>query len=87
MGFNAEVAARFERAASILELLGESRFRVNAYSKAARVIGDHATYHTRYDAPLTSDITGMAGPNSVWIKSIDTPARAGTLAMEAYSAA
>ncbi|MEL6329805.1 MAG: DNA polymerase/3'-5' exonuclease PolX [Planctomycetota bacterium] len=43
MGFNAEVAARFERAASILELLGESRFRVNAYSKAARVIGDHAT--------------------------------------------
>ncbi len=51
------------------------------------VIGDHATYHTRYDAPLTSDITGMAGPNSVWIKSIDTPARAGDLAMEAFAAA
>ncbi|MEO0818101.1 MAG: acetolactate synthase large subunit [Pseudomonadota bacterium] len=58
-----------------------------AHTPMINVIGDHATYHTRYDAPLTSDITGMAGPNSVWIKSIDSPARAGALAMEAFSAA
>jgi len=58
-----------------------------AHTPMINVIGDHATYHTRYDAPLTSDITGMAGPNSVWIKSIDTPARAGALAMEAFAAA
>ncbi|MEM1151579.1 MAG: acetolactate synthase large subunit [Pseudomonadota bacterium] len=57
-----------------------------AHTPMINVIGDHATYHTRYDAPLTSDITGMAGPNSVWIKSIDTPARAGDLAMEAFAA-
>src|SRR6201994_2019121 len=28
------------------------------------VIGEHATYHRQYDAPLTSDIPGLAGPNS-----------------------
>ncbi|MEM9738665.1 MAG: acetolactate synthase large subunit [Pseudomonadota bacterium] len=58
-----------------------------AHTPMINVIGDHATYHTRYDAPLTSDITGMAGPNSVWIKSIDKPGQAGALAMEALDAA
>ncbi|MEM1106096.1 MAG: acetolactate synthase large subunit [Pseudomonadota bacterium] len=58
-----------------------------ARTPMVNVIGDHATNHTRYDAPLTSDITGMAGPNSVWIKSVDTPARAGPLAAEAFQAA
>jgi acetolactate synthase I/II/III large subunit len=50
------------------------------------VIGDHATYHQRYDAPLASDITGMAGPNSCWIKSVDRPEDAGKLAAEAWTA-
>lgn len=26
------------------------------------IIGDHATYHLQYNAPLTSDIVGLAGP-------------------------
>jgi thiamine pyrophosphate-dependent acetolactate synthase large subunit-like protein len=30
------------------------------------LIGDHATCHRQNDAPLASDIQGMAGPNSVW---------------------
>ncbi|MEO1028461.1 MAG: acetolactate synthase large subunit [Pseudomonadota bacterium] len=50
------------------------------------VIGDHATYHQRYDAPLASDIFGLAGPNSRWIKSVDTVEDAGTLASEAWAA-
>ena len=33
------------------------------------VIGDHATYHRQYDAPLTSDIEGLARPNSLWVKT------------------
>ncbi len=31
------------------------------------IVGDHATYHLQYDAPLTSDITGIAGPVSHWV--------------------
>ena len=33
------------------------------------VVGDHATYHLQYDAPLTADIEGIAGPVSHWVKT------------------
>jgi acetolactate synthase-1/2/3 large subunit len=42
------------------------------------IVGDHATYHLEYDAPLTSDIEGIAGPVSHWVhtsKSPDPPRR------------
>lgn len=38
------------------------------------IVGDHATYHLEYDAPLTSDIQGIAGPVSHWVHSSATPA-------------
>ncbi|MEO0608543.1 MAG: acetolactate synthase large subunit [Pseudomonadota bacterium] len=50
------------------------------------VIGDHAVPHLKYDAPLTSDIIGLAGPNSRWIKSANSVAETGKLAAEAYAA-
>ena len=50
------------------------------------VIGDHAVYHQRYDAPLASDIFGLAAPNSRWIKSVDRVEDAGKLASEAWAA-
>lgn len=31
------------------------------------IVGDHATYHLRYDAPLTSDIESLARPMSAWV--------------------
>ena len=31
------------------------------------IIGEHATYHVQYDAPLTSDIKGIAKPVSHWV--------------------
>lgn len=31
------------------------------------IVGDHATYHLEYDAPLTSDIEGMAATVSHWV--------------------
>jgi acetolactate synthase I/II/III large subunit len=34
------------------------------------VVGDHATYHLKYDAPLTSDIESLARPMSQWFRSI-----------------
>ena len=57
-----------------------------AHTPMINVIGDHATYHVRYDAPLTSNILGLVGPNSIWVKSVDDVSKAGTLAEEAFRA-
>lgn len=38
------------------------------------IVGQHATYHLHYDAPLTSDIEGIARPYSKWLhtsKAVD----------------
>ena len=32
------------------------------------LVGDHATYHKRLDAPLESDIDSLARPVSVWVR-------------------
>jgi thiamine pyrophosphate-dependent acetolactate synthase large subunit-like protein len=32
------------------------------------VVGDHATYHKKYDAPLESDIDAVAGTVSGWVR-------------------
>ncbi len=37
---NAEIASLFDKMADALELMGENRFRINSYRKAARAIGD-----------------------------------------------
>ena len=50
------------------------------------VVGDHATYHRKYDAPLTSDVEGIAKPVSGWVKvsqSADTVAADGAEAVQA----
>ncbi len=38
------------------------------------VVGDHATYHVKYDAPLTSDIEAVAAPMSHWVHTSEAPA-------------
>ena len=49
-----------------------------AMSGMINIVGDHATYHRHYDAPLTSDIEGLARPNWHWVKtSPDSKAIAG----------
>jgi acetolactate synthase-1/2/3 large subunit len=34
------------------------------------IVGDHASWHLRYDAPLTSDIESLARPMSGWYRSV-----------------
>ena len=51
---NKEIARVFESIANILELKGESVFRVNAYQKAARVLGD-----------LTRDVEQLAAKDEL----------------------
>jgi acetolactate synthase-1/2/3 large subunit len=57
-----------------------------AFTPIVNVIGDHATYHRQYDAPLASDIAAIAGANSVWVKSAQRADEVGALAAEAISA-
>jgi acetolactate synthase I/II/III large subunit len=38
-----------------------------AATPIVNIVGDHATFHAQYDAPLASDITGFARPVSAWI--------------------
>lgn len=38
-----------------------------AQSRMINLVGDHATYHRKYDAPLQSDIHSIARPVSDWI--------------------
>ncbi|HEX2591775.1 MAG TPA: acetolactate synthase large subunit [Rhizomicrobium sp.] len=43
-----------------------------AATPIVNVVGDHATYHAQYDAPLASDIMGFARPVSGWVQSSPT---------------
>jgi acetolactate synthase-1/2/3 large subunit len=38
-----------------------------ANTPMANIVGEHATYHKQHDAPLTSDIEGVARPFSDWV--------------------
>jgi acetolactate synthase-1/2/3 large subunit len=40
-----------------------------AATPIVNIVGDHATYHAQYDAPLASDIAGFARPVSGWVHS------------------
>src|ERR1044072_601859 len=40
-----------------------------ANSGIVNIVGEHATYHIAYDAPLTADIEGVAAPMSHWVKT------------------
>lgn len=38
-----------------------------ARSPMINIVGDHATWHRQYDAPLTADVEGVAAPMSDWV--------------------
>src|SRR5438132_5693315 len=40
-----------------------------ASSGIVNIVGEHATYHVKHDAPLTSDIEGIARPVSAWVRT------------------
>jgi len=60
-----------------------------ANTPMVNIVGDHATYHKEYDAPLTSDIEGAARPFSDWVLTSANPrtvARDGAAAVAAAMA-
>jgi acetolactate synthase I/II/III large subunit len=49
------------------------------------VVGDHATYHKKYDAPLESDIDALAGSVSGWVHRSTSTADVATDAAQAVA--
>src|SRR6201982_3340220 len=49
--------------------LGNHHHDRRAAPPILNIVGDHATYHAQYDAPLASDVHGFARPVSGWVHS------------------
>jgi acetolactate synthase-1/2/3 large subunit len=58
-----------------------------AMTPIVNIVGEHATYHQRYDPPLASDIEGIARSCSRWVKSSASAQEVGVDAAEAVAAA
>ena len=58
-----------------------------ARSGIINLIGDHATWHLPYDAPLTSDIESLARPVSELVLRMSSPAQIGADVAQAYAVA
>jgi acetolactate synthase-1/2/3 large subunit len=58
-----------------------------ARSSIVNIVGDHATHHLQYDAPLTSDIESLARPMSAWVRTTREARMVGADAAEAIDAA
>jgi acetolactate synthase I/II/III large subunit len=58
-----------------------------AHTPVVAIVGDHATYHKRFDAPLESDIDALAGSVSGWVRRSSRSADASADAADAVAAA
>ncbi len=58
-----------------------------AHTPIVNIVGDHATYHKPYDAPLESDIETLAANVSGWVRRSDATPELGADAAEAVVAA
>lgn len=58
-----------------------------ARSSVVNIVGDHAIHHLKHNAPLTSDIVGLAKPVSAWVKAATTSRTVGPDGAEAIAAA
>ena len=53
------------------------------HTPVVNIVGDHATYHKQYDAPLESDIDAIAGAVSGWVHRSTAPEDVATDAAQA----
>ena len=58
-----------------------------ARTPIVNIVGDHATYHLQFDAPLTSDIVGVAKNVSRWVRESKGPETVAADAAEAIAEA
>jgi acetolactate synthase-1/2/3 large subunit len=58
-----------------------------AHAPMVNIVGDHATYHRPFDAPLTADTEGLARAVSDWVRTSTSSARVGADGAAAIQAA
>ncbi|CAM5762911.1 acetolactate synthase large subunit [Bosea minatitlanensis] len=58
-----------------------------AFTPMINIVGDHATYHLKYDSALTSDIDSLARPMSQWVHRIRSANDVANATKQAYQAA
>ena len=58
-----------------------------AGSPVINMVGDHATYHLHYNAPLTSDAAGVARPMSDWVRTSTSQRDLAQAGAEAFAVA
>jgi acetolactate synthase-1/2/3 large subunit len=58
-----------------------------AHTPILNIVGDHATYHRQYDAPLAADTEGLARTVSTWVRTSANSASVGGDAAAAVQAA
>ena len=58
-----------------------------AFTPMVNIVGEHATHHRKYEAPLTSHIEGYAEPFSKWMRVSESAADVGADAADAIAAA
>jgi acetolactate synthase I/II/III large subunit len=58
-----------------------------AHAPMVNIVGDHATHHRPFDAPLTSDVEGLARAVSHWVRTSSSSARVGADGAAAVQAA
>jgi acetolactate synthase-1/2/3 large subunit len=58
-----------------------------AASPVINMVGDHATYHLHYDAPLTSDAAAVARPMSDWVRTSKSERDLAQAGAEAFAVA
>jgi acetolactate synthase-1/2/3 large subunit len=57
------------------------------FAPMVNIVGDHATYHSQYDTPLTSDAEGLARAVSNWVRTTTSSSRVGADGAAAVQAA
>ncbi len=57
-----------------------------AHVPLINIVGDHATYHLKYDAPLTSDVPAHADICSAWVRSSESASDLAASGAEAVAA-
>lgn len=58
-----------------------------AASPVINMVGDHASYHLHFNAPLTSDAAGVARPMSDWVRAATSPRDLAQTGADAFAAA
>ncbi len=58
-----------------------------ARTPIVNIVGEHATYHIKHDAPLTTDIEGIAKPVSDWVRTASDAQSVAAITASAVQAA